>query len=99
MFKRLISIEKNKAFIYGAFFFLLFSSLVVTACADMQLTASSDTKPNALEFKFEDYKSQADMAFALRDIFPVGTNKDYLDQVLVTNSGANAFLYTDATQD
>ena len=61
---------------------ILFTVLFTTACNPFKVTDPNDPNFDPNKFSFSDYKSY-EMYNTFRVLFPVGTEKSYVDRVLV----------------
>ena len=70
-------------------FTILLSVLLLSACNPSKVTDPRDPKFDPSAVSFDDYLSNSqDMIMFLKIVFPPGTSKEYVDQILVDSAGA-----------
>lgn len=63
--------------------------LTTSACSNpFKVTDPSDPKFNPDKFSFNDYKTHEELRDAFRKLFPVGTDREFIERVLVNAGGA-----------
>lgn len=69
---------------------LLISLTAIASCNPLKVTDPSDPRFNPDKFRFVDYRSREEKIDAFRNLFPVGTSKEFVDRVLVSSGGSKS---------
>lgn len=72
-------------------FFVLVVCVSVAACASSKVTDPRDPKFDATQFRFEDYSSKSEISPIIHHMFPVGTDRSYVEKILVDIGQASSF--------
>ena len=66
---------------------LLAGMVMLTACNPFKVTDPSDPRFDVTKFSFEDYRIEKDLHDALGAVFPSGTNRKVIEDILIDNAG------------
>jgi len=79
-------IARKRTLFINKFAALLFTFFIVSACAQAHTADPSFETEN---FKFENYKTQEELAQTLQRMFPVGTDREYIEFILIDQAGSS----------
>jgi hypothetical protein len=75
-------------------YLVVMGCLVLAACDPFKVTDPNDPNFDPMKFRFSDYNHNEEIE-VFRKIFPVGTKKEFVDQVFVEAGNANMFQNKD----
>lgn len=64
--------------------------LCVVACNPLKVTDPNDPKFDINQFEFNDHRARDDIAEVFMKAFPIGTEKSFIDSILIDAAGAKS---------
>lgn len=69
-------------------FFVFAVTISLTACNPFKVTDPADPQFDPMKFEFEDYDPSGELQSVIEQVFPPGTTKEYVDNILIKKLGS-----------